>query len=518
MAERRALVRLSLLLSLLPSAALAQGSTEPPPADASALIVAGKADRYAGGFGHVLRGMTIQVPFALGFRGEDVDGFLVDRYRTLYDPSGSIDVQARVGLRFNTRRAILPLNIALEYEHDVISGPVVGEPALAGEGLPTSEEMKHQLRKAYGRISLGYFAHLVGGFMTSHWGLGLVANDGDHGWAPGSGLFADPRGGDRVLRLMLASGPVTRLGLQVAVGFDWVQKDDAMLEGDSARQVVGSFTIGAGLRHTLGFYGVYRQQESESGRELDVAVVDLYASTRHRLRRGVELSVELESALIVGSTTLGAALDFRRRDILQLGLALRSKLDLGLAGITFDLLYASGDQSLDDSQQNNFKADPNFELGLLTFRYLYAAQTGRAVAVASDPTLSGRPVADLDRFPTRGAATNTVALFPRVWWRPLRGLELYGGPLFAFAAAPVADALASREAGGAPRNAFASESGGYLGTELDVGARFRMLLGGTELTIGGEAGLLLPGSAFQLPGGQRLDAISGGRGLLRYRF
>ncbi|MFZ5786538.1 MAG: hypothetical protein ACOY3Y_08870, partial [Acidobacteriota bacterium] len=77
---------------------------------------------------------------------------------------------------------------------------------------------------------------------------------------------------------------------------------------------------------------------------------------------------------------------------------------------------------------------------------------------------------------------------------------------------------ASREAGGAPRNAFASESGGYLGTELDVGARFHMLLGGTELTIGGEAGLLLPGSAFQLPGGQRLDAISGGRGLLRYRF
>ncbi len=516
MAHRRTPLRLLALLLALPASALAQPG-EPPPPEGSALVV-GKADRYTGGFGHTLRGTTLQVPFSVGFRAEDVGGFLVDRYRTRFDPSAAIDVQARVGLRFNTRRAILPFNVALEYEHDVIAGPVVGDPALAGVGLPNAEEMQHQLRKAYGRVSLGYYAHVIGGFMTSHWGLGLVANDGDHGWSPGSAAFADPRGGDRVLRLMLASGPLSRFGLQAAVGFDWVQKDDAMLEGDEARQVVASFMIGAGLPTRLGFYGVYRRQESEAGGELDVAVVDLYFATQHRLRGRIGLSFELESALIVGSTSLGAAVDFRRRDVLQLGVALRGALELGRAGLTLDLLYASGDQNLDDSQQNNFKADPNFELGLLTYRYLYAAHSGRAVAVASDPSLSGRPVADLERFPSRGAATNTVAIFPRVWWRPARGLELYGGPLFAFAAAPVVDALATKEAGGAPRNAFAAESGGYLGTEVDLGVRFRMLLGGTELTVGGEAGLLLPGSAFQQRGGQQLDAIAGGRGLLRYRF
>ena len=41
------------------------------------------------------------------------------------------------------------------------------------------------------------------------------------------------------------------------------------------------------------------------------------------------------------------------------------------------------------NEQNAFRMDPNFEVGLLLFRHVLAAQTGRAPVTAGDPTLVG---------------------------------------------------------------------------------------------------------------------------------
>jgi hypothetical protein len=312
---------------------------------------------------------------------------------------------------------------------------------------------------------------------------------------------------------------VTPLRIFAAFGHDWVQGDDTMLEGDRSRQFIGALTLGRDLPTSLGFYAVRRDLESAKGATLDVWALDLFARTSHELgAAGLELTVELEAALVLGQTTLVSSVAHPEQDVFQLGAALRTSVTGRRWGGVLDLFYASGDANFDDGEQNAFKADPNFELGLLLHRQVLAGLTGRGAFTAGDPALSGYPAPGLERFPTRGSATGAVVLFPRGWWRPRAGLELYGGPLFAFTTAAPADPLNTKLAGGAPKNALGGAPGRYLGTELDVGARLRTLLAGTELTAGLEGGVLFPGSALVRDDGSSMDPVVGGRLLLDYRF
>ncbi|MGK0361837.1 MAG: hypothetical protein ACI9U2_004155 [Bradymonadia bacterium] len=187
-----------------------------------------------------------------------------------------------------------------------------------------------------------------------------------------------------------------------------------------------------------------------------------------------------------------------------------------MVGAIVDVVYASGDADAGDGIQSGFRADPNFDQGLLLFPYLVAATSGRATHTAADPRLVGYPAEDLDRLPTDGAVTNTVSVFPRFWARPVRNLEIYGGALFAFGALPNADPLQSRLNGGDPSSAFGGASGNYLGTEVDLGLRYRVLLAGTELVLGAEGGVFTPGDAFEDAEGSRRGAATGGRLLVRY--
>lgn len=470
------------------------------------------------------RKLLIELPLSVQGRLEAVGDYAVDHDPATGKPAtmetGTYgNIQARVGLKINTRRVLIPFNLGAEYEHDLVTGPIGGAPEIEGEGLPNYQGLAHELRKAYGRVSLGYYLHLSGGLNTSHWGMGLLANDGSHGWTPGSARFTDPRGGDRVIRIALASGPVTPLGLFAAVGYDWVHDDDVTLEGDKARQLIAAVAIGRGLSSTAGVYAVWRTQEASDDDKTEVAAVDLYAKTSLPLTAQLKLRLEVEAALITGTTGLGSSPEFPEKDVLQLGVAFRGSIGYrGKVGGVVDFLYASGDGNFDDDQQNAFKPDPNYEVGLLLFRHVMAGFSGRAPHNASNPNLVGLPNEDLDRLPTRGSASNTIVIFPRFWWRPSVGLELYGGPLFAFAAADNVDPLNSRLAGGVPRNAFDAAPGGYLGTELDLGARFRLMVADTQVTAGMEGGILWPGSAFQDPDGRRLDAVLGGRLMLGYNF
>ena len=181
-------------------------------------------------------------------------------------------------------------------------------------------------------------------------------------------------------------------------------------------------------------------------------------------------------------------------------------------------LFASGDQNLSDASQNGFKVNSHYEMGLLLFHEVLAAQTGRATSTAGNSQLVGKLPTGLARFPTRGSITNAIAFFPRIWGRPVAGLEFYGGPLVALAAVPEVDPLNTLLTGGVQRNALNGVAGSYLGTELDVGVRYRAILAGTSLTVGLEGGMLWPGSAFATAGGQPMGSVSGGRFLLDYRL
>lgn len=492
-----------------------------------AAVLAGRAHAYVPLLHFELgkRCVLLEFPISLAGRMERVASFPVDRDGARLDAGLTSSPQIRVGAVLDTRLAIAPVNLHLEYEHDLLTGIAGPDSPISGVGLPVADGLRHELRKAFARIALGRYAQLSAGFMTTHWGLGLVANDGDHGWEPGSARFTDPRGGDRVLRAMLSSGPHTPAGLVVSFGGDLVQDDDILLTsressagGDTAQQLFGALLVGAQQPSSAGVYVVRRHQRSALGRATDVWVID--ATGRLTLGRpGLRLTLEAEGALILGSTELAPSFDFPSHSVAQAGAALRATLDGGLLGGALDILYASGDENLDDGAQNAFRVDPNYETGLLLYRQVLSGHTGRSPFTAADPNLVGVPADDLERLSTRGSPTNTVAVFPRLRIRPLPGLEAYGGALFAFTAVKTADPFNTRLAGGDPHTALGGASGHYYGTEFDLGARFRGLIFGTELTIGAEAGAFQPGNALRgAPTNAMNETIFGARAMARIRL
>lgn len=453
-------------------------------------------------------------------RVENYSAFNVDRDGTRYNYNTAFNTQLRVGLQRDDRFGFIRL--VTEYEHDFLTGPVVGGGDLDGRFVPDSEGADTEsLRKLYAQLSFGPVATLGVGFMTSHWGLGLVANDGAHGFQPGTADFSDPRGGDRVLRALLASGPYTSQRVVVFGAFDIVQDDDVLFPGDEAIQAVGGIRVGEvrpefgeGTPYEAGVYGVWRRQTASDDQITEVGVVDLYARYQHRWP-GMSLDVAFEGAAIFGTTELAPTNDFTTHDVLQLGAKLRVLFDAGIGGAALDVLYASGDQNFDDGAQNGFRADINSEMGLILFSQVMAAQTSRTVVTAQNPDLIGVPNEDLDRLATRGNVTNTISFFPRGWVRPIDGLEIYGGVLFALAEVDYTDAFNGRLAGGGGKNPTNRTPGGYYGTEIDMGIRFHGLLYGTEVSVGVEGGVLFPGSALE---GTSDDALFGGRAFARYRF
>lgn len=497
------------------AAAVASGGVAP----AGALIIAGDAEQYRSPMAVDLGGTLLLPSLTLGARAQGFGDVVLDRDGTRLDPPPAVNVLLRAGLSYSTVSALLPLIVGVDVEGDLITGTAAGQPDdQLGVGLPASDGFEHQLRKASLLVSYEGWLTVLGGYMTSHWGMGLLANDGAHPWQPGTADLTDPRGGDRVLRAMFVLGPVTNVGLQIALGYDVVQGDDVLLEGDEAQQALAAVSVGRGKDHSVGIYGVYRTQRTADGKATKVVVVDVAGESTLALPSDISLKLEAEVALITGETELGPTATYPVHDVLQLGAAARASFDAGGQGFVLDFIYASGDRNFDDGAQNAFKVDANYSMGFLLFEHVMAAQTGRAAVTAADLTLVGRPSEDLDRLPTRGAVSNTVAFFPRYWVRPTDGLEIYGGPMMAFSEVDYADPFNSRLAGGDPRNALGGNPGAYLGTEVDLGLRWRGLFHGTELTVGIEGAALIPGPALADALGATHSPVWGGRFILSYRL
>lgn len=421
--------------------------------------------------------------------------------------------QLRVGATFDSRLAFVPLLLAAEVEGEFQLRTLTTDSMPEGDGYPSAPDSTKTLRKAWARGSLGPYLHLGGGLMTSTFGMGLLANDGTRPADPS--LFSEPRDGDRTLRGFLATGPVTRAKIFASVAVDSVVADDVLLGGDAATQLVFAFIAGRREPTWAGLYVVRRVLTAGDGDETMVWVVDVAGRLELRPTDGWVLSIESELAMILGRTDFAATAELPRHDVRQLGGVVRALLDAGRLGAGLDVVAASGDGNLDDDVQSAFKADPRFAEGLLLFRHVLAARTARAAYRATDPDLLGYPPEDLERLPTRGSVSNTLAFFPRAFYRPSHFFELYGGPLFAVALEPLVDPLATRLGGGSPRalNGKAPD-GEYLGTELDLGFRVRFPFEGGEVAAVGEGGVLFPGGALSA-GGSLARTVHGGRLIVR---
>lgn len=510
--------RIALGLALAALVESAPALAEPPPQAAS--NEANQAEDYRPILAYRFRGLEIAAPIMLAGRLEGVKSFPTDRDGASFQSGAALSPLVRVGVRFRSVKPLAGMFMFLaEYEHDVITGTWTQNDLLQGEGMPNGQSFTTQVRKGFGRFSVGPYFTVGGGLMVNHWGLGLIANDGAHGWEPGSARFIDARNGDLVLRGFVATGPLTDARLVTTFAIDKVRSDDVLLEGDSAYQFIASTLVGYERPNQIGFFFVHREQTHADKSFLQVNVADVAGKATIDLR-GLTLTLSAEGAVVFGRTNVGPTVEVPESRVLQLGGVVRASLASGRMGGVLDVIYASGDSNAYDGKVTGFKTDPNFDPSLLLFRYVYAAQTGRGVATASDPKLSAVPPLGVERLASRGGITNTLAVFPRFWVRPVKGLEAYGGVLFAAAPEKISDALNTRLAGGSPRNALDARPGAYWGTEIDVGLRYRVILRGMELSAGVEGGLLLPGSALNGSGTPTIaiGPVYGGRFMVGYRL
>lgn len=451
---------------------------------------------------------------------EAVGDFEVDRDGETFAPDPVANTTVRLGGSFDSRRAFAPVGVFVEVEGDVVTGVHVGSTTGSelADDLPNDDELATELRKAWARFSVTQYAHLMGGVMMSHWGLGLLANDGDHGWAPGNAYFSDPRGGDRVLRGALMIGPFSDQQIAIIGAYDVVLDDDVLRGDDEATQMIGSVVWGYNQPTNAGAYVVMREQETSDGDVTEVIVIDAAGAHEQAIGDAGVLSVAGEIAGIIGTTELSPSVDFPENDVRQMAAAVRGEWAARRWGVVLDGVYASGDRNFDDGEQTGFRLDDNYHLGQLLHRYVWTAWTARGVVTASDPDLVGVPADDLERLTSRGSVTNVVALFPRGLWRPITELEIYGGPLLAWSATDAADPFNTRIAGGDPRNALDGDPGAYLATELDLGVRYRRVMAGTELVMGVEGAALLPGPGMQNAAGESPGTVLGGRFMISYRL
>jgi hypothetical protein len=369
------------------------------------------------------------------------------------------------------------------------------------------------------------------GQQGSHWGMGLLANDGDH-----PSLFGDYARGSLVERILYATTPFGKgTPFTIALAGDLVFQDqtaDLIHDRDRAFQGVLGLLYRTKAAE-LGLYGVIRHQER------DQQAVDQYTPYTDKLTVGVFdvtgkfnapvagarafVYGQLEAALILGSTSYvrgayGRPVDPTTPRSDELVRSFGAAGTLGAVHVNgkgkdawgdvvgeFEAGYASGDADPNDGVTKRFTFEANHHVGLVLFSQVMAWKTARAATIAQDPAVVARAAPGVGLLPSNGGVFGAQYLNPRFVLRPRRWLDLKGGAVIAQSTADLVDPYHVGAIGN-----YANYDGGDarrhdLGLELDAGADVRIPVE-TAATVqaGFEGGVLFPGHAFDDAAGQRL--------------
>lgn len=509
---RRALAH-ALTLAVLPAAAHA---TEASAVDAPAAATRNSA-------------MTIEVSAGARASAERTSSFAADNDGSATSTDPEIGSRITLSLRADTHDSLSGMRAEVVAAVDS-QGIWSGAPTLAGDRRPGDVSGTAMLTEAWAGMSLGGSDennHKVGirfGLQRSQWGLGLLANDGRaYLKSDANSWFALPWVGDRVLRAQVWARPMAGTssplrGLILTAAVDRVASDDvlspiadpsflAVHDTEVAWQGIFAARMMLSKTDSAGIYYVYRDQKQEGGGDIRVHAIDGTFDIGVAKSDAMTLRLSGEAVGLFGKTTLAPTPEFPEHDIGQFAAVVRAHLVMGKLSGLFDIGYFSGDATADDASVNNFKADPNFQQGILLFRRIVGWQTARMRGTASDPDVVGYPNQDLDRLSTGGSLSSALTFFPRVGGN-LGPVEVYGGLLLALSPQPIQDPFHTRTVGGGgARNAYAqSPDGMLLGTEIDGGVRARFGIGGGMLLLAGvEYGVALPGGALA-----GMEAASGG--------
>jgi hypothetical protein len=377
------------------------------------------------------------------------------------------------------------------------------------------------------------------GQQPSHWGMGIIANDGDH-----PTLFGDYYGGARVERILFATKPAGKDSpLTLALAGDLVFKDaNADLTDDQRafQGVVALFYLDR-RDNMIGFYGVYRHQEQESsalaGREfkesMNAWVLDSAGRFNAKIpgTRGFVYG-EYEAVYLFGDTnlvrTVRQTMENEREKIRSFGTATRFGATTtrgagddrwGNFVAQLEWGWASGDADPNDGVTRRFRFDPNHNVGLILFDEVLAWKTARASSSAQDPELTQRANPGADLLPSNGGVFGATYLNPTLVIRPVRELDLKLGAVIAQTTADFVDPVQVATSG-----RFVNYDGGDptshdLGIELDAGVEYRLGLDhGLVLQLGLDGGVFFPGNAFADANGNRMATQYIGVGQLGLQY
>ncbi len=449
---------------------------------------------------------TVTGLFEMSGRFERLSEFGVDSEDTTTDADQWGRVRLRLGLNY---RPLKSFKLVTEGEMRIDRLSDVGMP----HGLLLGSDTFRVRRDADGPILTWFPRQLyfeaktpVGlfrcGHQTTHWGLGILVNDGAQSSFVGDGWTSS------TVERCLVGWPLFGGAVIAYVAGDVVYEDDnaQWLRGDRA------FTTSLGVRvspqrlgaHELsgGLLVAHRRQRDRADElrptndasRLEVTAVDLHAQWSVG---GLSLASELVALL---GWTDRLYVDETQDDgarIQAFGALVAGRYESGDFGVGLDLGYASGDNDPQDDTLRQFSFHSGHQAGLILFEHVLPAVTARAVDQIMSPDLLDMPPSGLRFTVAQGGVRNAIYAWPQLSWSPLRQLSLSAAYLLAYTAADLVDPYQSALLGGYNTTPGGRSQGGRrLGQELDLRVGSPWLIDGHPLEFGFEVGVFLPGTAL----------------------
>jgi len=437
-------------------------------------------------------------------------------------------------------RLVVSDKLQVVSQFDLLTGLVMGQltHGVSADDTPRDEYngfKNVQLRWLYAEAKLPIGIVRVGQ-QPNHWGLGILANDGNH-----PTLFGDYRYGAISERVLFATKPGgENSDFVIALAGDLVFRDQnaKLSRGDQAFQGVLAAYWERGPNQ-LGLFSTLRRQRTDRQSlpfstytdDIDAAAVDLFAKFAVPVPgHDAYLFGAAEGAAIFGTTNAIRTQDQARDDAKT---TLRSYGGAAVFGVAHrthgceackvhtpggkgffgdlvaqvELGYASGDADPYDGTQKRFQFDGNHRIGLVLFDEVLRFQTARSSTAARDPLLSNaeRPTPGADRLPSNGGIFGATYVNPTFLFRPHPSFDVKAGMLLAQATADVVDPYRTATSGSYVNARGGSPKSKDYGLELDLGVEWRKPLEfGMTLALGMQAGVLFPGDALADAMGTRL--------------
>jgi len=392
-------------------------------------------------------------------------GFLLDYQKNELNSGWTLDSRLRGGLHVQQDAWQFVLS------GDVFHGQLLGDAwgidnplhRYHPERLGVINADNFLLREAHLKTQIGPVG-LLAGMVTSHWGLGLVSNDGAHEHEFGRADY-----GDRVVRTAI----FTKIAdVRLSLAGDYVFEDDigGLHDNYHAYQALTSALYAPQDDQQLGVLGVYRHQtDIITDRVLHGFFLDAFGTTTQTIG-DISILAAAEVAYLNGfSDRITNRANPEGLAVSSLGSAFQTKIqhrslgELGLRGG-----YASGDADPSDSQYNSFTFDRDHNAGALLFDVHQAARELAEYNLVTDPKYAGDPPDGVDSMITEGAIRETLFIQPHLSYNITEQIKLRLGSVLAWSTVPIRSGFISYRNGGVPLNYLGEETeGNMLGTEIN---------------------------------------------------